>query len=193
MTTAQIAPWRIFAVRVRALHPLSPSFLRVTFTGDDLDRFADNGFDQRIKLVFPAACGYPALPAGPRLVRLLARRCRRRAAADPDLHRPRGPPRPPRGGRRRGAARRRRPRLALGDHRRAGRAAAAARAERRATRRSRRRGVRPPAPGSPVLLAGDETAVPAICAILARLPADAYGEALLEVPYDDDALAAARP
>ena len=44
------------------------------------------------------------------------------------------------------------------------------------------------APGSPVLLAGDETAVPAICAILARLPEDAHGEALLEVPHDDDAL-----
>ncbi len=30
-----------------------PSFVRVTFTGPDLDRFADNGYDQRIKLALP--------------------------------------------------------------------------------------------------------------------------------------------
>ena len=35
------------------LERLSPSFVRVTFTGDDLNLFADNGFDQRFKLLFP--------------------------------------------------------------------------------------------------------------------------------------------
>jgi NADPH-dependent ferric siderophore reductase len=37
-----------------------------------------------------------------------------------------------------------------------------------------------------LLLAGDETAVPAIARILADLPADARGDAFLEVPHDDD-------
>ncbi|WZP17864.1 siderophore-interacting protein [Arthrobacter citreus] len=39
-----------------------------------------------------------------------------------------------------------------------------------------------------VLLAGDETAVPAITAILESLPADITGHALLEVPADTDTL-----
>ena len=51
---AAVEPWRAFAVQVRAVQRLSPSFVRITFTGDDLDRFADPGLDQRIKLVLPA-------------------------------------------------------------------------------------------------------------------------------------------
>ena len=50
---AAVEPWRAFAVQVRAVRRLSPSFVRVTFTGHDLDRFADPGLDQRIKLVLP--------------------------------------------------------------------------------------------------------------------------------------------
>jgi NADPH-dependent ferric siderophore reductase len=173
MTTAQIAPWRLFDARVRALNRLSPSFLRVTFTGDDLDVFADNGFDQRIKLVFPAGSGYPELPGDvdwygwwrglpddvrPPIRTYTARAVRagrREVDVDVVLHGDAGP-----------ASR------WAGDH---------GGVEWRA------------APGSPVLLAGDETAAPAICAILARLPEDAYGEALLEVPHDDDALAVSTP
>ena len=30
---------------------LSPSFVRVTLAGDDLDELADNGYDQRVKLL----------------------------------------------------------------------------------------------------------------------------------------------
>jgi NADPH-dependent ferric siderophore reductase len=44
-----------------------------------------------------------------------------------------------------------------------------------------------------LLLAGDETATPAICAILESLPADARGAAFLEVPTADDALALRTP
>ena len=40
---AAVEPWRTFAVQVRAVQRLSPSFVRITFTGDDLDRFADPG------------------------------------------------------------------------------------------------------------------------------------------------------
>lgn len=64
--TSEIQSWRTFPVAVRAHRRLSPSFLRVTFTGADLDRFADNGFDVRVKLILPApACGLSKLPDGP--------------------------------------------------------------------------------------------------------------------------------
>lgn len=47
----------------------------------------------------------------------------------------------------------------------------------------------PPAHSRAVLLAGDETAVPAIASIVERLPRDARGEVLLEVPRSGDRLA----
>jgi NADPH-dependent ferric siderophore reductase len=48
-----------------ALRGLSPTFLRVTFTGDGLDRLADNGYDQRIKFVAPLpGLGLAHLPTG---------------------------------------------------------------------------------------------------------------------------------
>lgn len=50
----------------------------------------------------------------------------------------------------------------------------------------------PPA-GAPVLLAGDETAAPAICAILECLPATAVGSAFVEVPVTGDVLDARKP
>jgi NADPH-dependent ferric siderophore reductase len=50
----------------------------------------------------------------------------------------------------------------------------------------------PPHSG-PLLLAGDETAAPAICAILERLPADAHGRAFVEVPHEGDELPVAAP
>src|SRR5919112_6042110 len=50
-------PFRVFDVCVLRVVRLSPSFVRVTFTGADLDRFADNGFDQRIKLFLPLPDG----------------------------------------------------------------------------------------------------------------------------------------
>ena len=50
---APALPFRMFAVQVAAVQTMCPSVLRVTFTGDDLDRFADNGFDQRIKFFLP--------------------------------------------------------------------------------------------------------------------------------------------
>lgn len=45
----------------------------------------------------------------------------------------------------------------------------------------------PPA-ASPLLLVGDESAVPAICAIVEQLPASAVGRAFLEVPTAEDVL-----
>jgi NADPH-dependent ferric siderophore reductase len=43
-----------------------------------------------------------------------------------------------------------------------------------------------PAPGADLLLVGDETAVPAVCAVLEQLPEDATGTAFLEVPCAAD-------
>lgn len=47
--------------------------------------------------------------------------------------------------------------------------------------------------GDDVLLAGDESAVPAVCAILEQLPPDARGAAFLEVPLAEDIQAVRRP
>ncbi len=53
-----VLPYEVFDVRVTAVQRLSPSFVRITFGGDDLAAFADNGHDQRIKLVLPLARGH---------------------------------------------------------------------------------------------------------------------------------------
>jgi NADPH-dependent ferric siderophore reductase len=47
-------------------------------------------------------------------------------------------------------------------------------------------GFAPPTDTKAVLLAGDETAVPAIAAICESLPEDSVGEVLLEVPHRED-------
>ncbi|MDO3700088.1 siderophore-interacting protein [Micromonospora sp. C28SCA-DRY-2] len=188
-----VAPWRVFTVEVRAVRRISPSFLRVTFTGPDLDRFADNGYDQRIKLAFPLPgensvqlpggedwyAQWRALPVQRRNpIRTYTVRAVRPLLSEVDvdlvLHGDGGPASR--------WARRARPgdEIAIlgpdagypGDH----------------------GGVefRPPSTGH-LLLAGDETAAPAICAILERLPADARGRALLEVPEETDALPVVAP
>lgn len=54
---------RGFAVRLTRTERLSKNFLRLTFTGEDLDEFATTTLDQRIKLVLPPECGTPVDPA----------------------------------------------------------------------------------------------------------------------------------
>ncbi|MEP7762643.1 siderophore-interacting protein [Sanguibacter sp. 25GB23B1] len=49
--------FRAFGVTVGAVRRLGPSFVRVTFTGADLDFFGSGGLDQRIKVVFPDSAG----------------------------------------------------------------------------------------------------------------------------------------
>ncbi|WP_413332071.1 siderophore-interacting protein [Brevibacterium sp. GP-SGM9] len=48
-------PWAYtaFPVEVSAVARVTPNFVRITFTGDTLEQFAPWGLDQRIKLVFP--------------------------------------------------------------------------------------------------------------------------------------------
>ncbi|WBB68509.1 siderophore-interacting protein [Micromonospora sp. WMMD812] len=191
--TLPVAPWRLFTVEVRAVRRLSPSFVRVTFTGADLDRFADNGYDQRIKLALPLPgehtvrmpdgpdwyTAWRALPDERRYpIRTYTVRAVRPHLAEVDID------------------------LVLhGDSGPATRWARRARAGDEivlvgpdAGYRGDHGGVefRPPATAQ-LLLVGDETAVPAIAAILERLPRDARGRVLLEVPGADDVLPLVAP
>ncbi|MEV0395104.1 siderophore-interacting protein [Polymorphospora rubra] len=191
-----VTPWRPFHTQTARLRRLSPSFLRATFTGTDLDRFADLGYDLRIKLVFPLAeHGFRTLPVGPdwyrrwrslpadqrnpfRTYTVRAARCADREI-DVDLVLHDGGPHGPAA--RWAATARPGDRIVImgpdnaygGDH--GGREFLPAQANR------------------PMLLAGDETAVPAICAIAERLPAGCRGEILLEVPLAEDVLDCAAP
>ncbi|WP_066460377.1 siderophore-interacting protein [Sanguibacter suarezii] len=49
--------YRVFSVTVARVRRLSPSFVRITFTGPDLHAFGTDGLDQRIKVVLPTAAG----------------------------------------------------------------------------------------------------------------------------------------
>jgi NADPH-dependent ferric siderophore reductase len=180
--------YRVFRVFVQTTQRLSPTFLRMTFTGPELDRFADNGFDQRVVLALPLPdIGFAHLPTWDNwhptwrslpeehrnpLRTYTARSVRRHqneVDVDVVLH-PKG--------------------LAAQWARaaRPGHAAALLGPDNAYAGEHSGLEFRPPAPGMPILLAGDETAVPAIAAILDRLPRDARGEVLLETPSPNDAL-----
>jgi NADPH-dependent ferric siderophore reductase len=192
-----------FDVEVVAVRRLGPSMVRVTFGGNCLAEFGDGGDlgprDLRVKLVFPA----PEAPL-PDLSDLSQGWYQRWLALDEAV----------RGSMRTytvSAARVRgqRPEVDVdlvlhggGGHAGPGSgwAAQAAVGQRLVVIGPRRDaqgygGIewQPPAPfaGSPVrvVLAGDETAVPAIRSILATLPDGYAGHALLEVPSPDDVLA----
>ncbi|MEV7012571.1 siderophore-interacting protein [Streptosporangium sp. NPDC051022] len=203
-----IDSYRIFHVRVSGLKRLSPSFLRVTFTGDDLGLFADNGLDQRIKLILPLpGHGLAHLPTGSdwytrwrslpgelrNPVRTYTARAVRPELREVDIdivmH---GVTDGVTAGAADGAADE-----AYGD---AGHAAGWAHRARPgdevallgpdARYDGDHGGIefRLPSGNGPVLLAGDETAVPAIASILEGMPRDRSGEALLEVPHRADVL-----
>jgi NADPH-dependent ferric siderophore reductase len=190
----QASPFRFFPVEVARIVRLSPNFLRVTFTGDDLDRFADNGWDQRIKLIPPLDdSGHDHLPTGPdwytqwralpddrrNPIRTYTIRNVRAADREVDvdmvLHGVNGP-----ASRWAVAAGPGSKMLIMGPN---------------ADFSGPSGGIdfHPPATTRRILLVGDETAVPAIASILSRLPADAAGHALLEVPESADRLELAAP
>ncbi|MDN3022676.1 siderophore-interacting protein [Streptomyces sp. S.PB5] len=54
MTTAVAAPFRFFSLQVVRTRPLGPSLVRVSFAGDDLQHFHSNGCDQSLSLFIPA-------------------------------------------------------------------------------------------------------------------------------------------
>jgi NADPH-dependent ferric siderophore reductase len=194
MTVETVVPaYRTFAVQVSRLRRLSPSFLRVTFTGADLDLFASHGPDQRIKVLLPLRGRgiadspdgpdwygmWRAQPEGRRMpIRTYTVRAARPEVQEVDvdfvLHGATGP------------ASAWAERATVGDElvlvgpdaRFAGNAG----------------GVewQPPADAT-LVVAGDETAVPAICAIVESLPPGRRALVLMEVPSAGDVLDLAVP
>src|SRR5690625_3674063 len=53
----QAPAYRGFPAKVERVTQVSPTFLRVTFTGEDFADFAPNGRDQRVKVIFPMPDG----------------------------------------------------------------------------------------------------------------------------------------
>jgi NADPH-dependent ferric siderophore reductase len=186
----------LFKVEVRAVTRLTPSFLRITFTGDDLEQFADNGDDQRINLVLPGPGGKPLVPppstgtddnsdgwythwlAMPHEQRnplrtYTVRQVRieqREVDVDFVLHGDSGP------------ASRWAGSVAIGDP------AQLVGPNARHSGSTRATGWNPPAGNPLLLIVADETAVPAVASILEGLPAEARGRVLIEVPESDDVL-----
>ncbi|MFI7587978.1 siderophore-interacting protein [Spongisporangium articulatum] len=190
-TQPEVLPYRTFDTEVVALRRLSPSFLRVTVTGDELRDFADNGLDQRIKVILPlAGAGHGGFEHFPREtdwflpwralpderrnpVRTYTVRSARPALREVDidlvLHGDAGP------------ASRWANRAVIGDR------ILLVGPDGRFDGPHGGLVWNPPA-GAEVLLVGDETAVPAIAAILERLAPGTTGRALMEVPAARDAL-----
>lgn len=192
LETVEVSPFRMFHVRVARLQRMCPSLLRVTFSGDTLDKFADNGFDQRIKFFLPIdTAGYQGLldlgesadwygrwrglPEDERHpIRTYTARGVRQPARELDvdvvLHGDTGP-----ASRWASTAEVGDELVVLGPN---------------ADWAGPHGGVDfvPPARTDRLLIAGDETALPAIAGIVERLPRDARGEVLIEMPWSDDRL-----
>ncbi len=195
--TQEVPPMLVTDVEVLALERLSTSFVRVELGSPVLADFGVDGplYDQRIKLVFPGASGrFPeltlsgvswyadwlALPEDERgYVRTYTVRAVRGARADTRLvvdfvlHPSDAGP---------GSAW-------------AAQAAVGDRLVTVAPRRGMPFGGIEFAPGGAreLLLVGDETAVPAVCAILEELGPEFSGRAFLEVPHVDDVLPVSIP
>jgi NADPH-dependent ferric siderophore reductase len=198
LTESPVRPFDLFPAEVKALQRLSPSFVRVTFAGEALAHFADNGYDQRFKLIFPApACGFDKMPTSERWyselralpeeeqcgVRTYTVRAVRHQVREVDvdmvIHEAHGEDEC-------GPALRWLREAAVGD--RLLLLGPDARWE------GPHGGVDFHAPdGAEILIAGDETALPAIAAILEDLPITARGKAFIEVPEAADAMALDAP
>ena len=177
----------IFTVRVHRITDLTPHKRRFTFTGDTLDRYADTGYDQRIKLIFPTETApLSAMPTGadwyaqwrklgtearPPLRTYTTRAVRQQAReVDVDMvaHEVHGP-----------ASAWIRDAV-IGDELLSVAPSVDAAPP--------HLGIDfvPPAQVGRCLLAGDETAAPAIAVILEQLPAEAQGVVVVELPDEAD-------
>ncbi|HYJ51358.1 MAG TPA: siderophore-interacting protein [Microbacterium sp.] len=185
--TRTASPMRFFRVPVTAITDLTPSFRRFTFGGPDLADYGDPGFDQRIKVVFPTdSIGLEAMPTGDDWYtewretpeserppfRTYTTRAVRRDVCEVDIdmvaHDVLGP------------ASAWISRAVVGDE------------VLILAPTTAHSGVSygidfvPPARTENLLLAGDETAAPAIAVILEQLPTEARGVVVLELPHRDD-------
>jgi NADPH-dependent ferric siderophore reductase len=192
-TDVRRAAYHPFVARVVRVARLSPHFVRVTFTGPDFAHFGSAGPDQRIKVLLPHADGgfadlgqhdgtgewydtWRALPVAERnLFRTYTIRRMDRATAELDVdfvvHHDAGP-----AGEWADRAEPGQELLIVGADERAGDPVGGYDWHPGSARR--------------VLLAGDETAVPAIVAILESLAPGFEADAFVEVPTAADALVA---
>lgn len=184
------ASYRLFHVRVARTRVLGPSFVRVTFTSPELASFGAGGFDQRIKLLLPVLpveeyqlpdqdwyVWWRGLPDDLRpVMRTYTVRAARPQVQEVDvdfvLH-----------GVADGHAG---PASAWAATASAGDAALLVAPGNPGSGRMWGVEWAPPEQARTLLLAGDETAVPAVLAVLDRLPAGVRATALLEVPADGD-------
>ena len=189
-----ITAYRPFAAEVARVQRLSPSFLRVTFTGPSFGDLAPNGFDQRIKVLLPTAAGglrdcphgddwyaeWRALPEDRRnpmrtyTVRA-ARPEQREIDVDFVLHGSTGPA------------------SAWAETAAAGDEVVLVGPNARFEGPTGGFEWHPPTGAPCLLLAGDETAVPAVCAIVESLPAGSTARVFMEVPDAGDILPLAVP
>lgn len=190
------AAYRPFRATVERITPLGPSFLRITFSGGQFEWFAEHALDQRVKIVFPLADGrlsdlgvddenavlsgswhasWRALPDTERNpFRTYTVRAIRPADREIDIdfvvHGDGGP------------AARWVQGTAVGDQ------VLIVGPDARSIHSAI--GIDwHPGDATELLLAGDETAAPAICGILEKLPAGARAQAFIEVPTASDARA----
>lgn len=192
--TVQIPAYLTFPVQVARLQRLTPSFLRVTFTGPEMHAFTATGWDQRIKVMLPLPgrgigdCpsgpdwygAWRALPAERQMpIRTYTVRAARPELLEIDvdfvLHGATGPASAWAEG------------AAVGDE------VVLVGPNARFDGPAGGFEWHPPVDASCLLVAGDETAVPAICAIVESLPAGQRARVLLEVPEVGDALDPAAP
>ncbi len=196
--TATEPLYRLFDATVIATERLSPTFVRITFGGRGLDEFAWDGLDQRIKLLFPnASGGYPSMPADDaswyeqwsslsdderppmRTYTIRDRRVGFRGVevdVDFALHAESAGP---------GAA------WAAEAH--VGVPLRIVGPNARATGDRGAIGWLPPRDARRFVIAGDETAVPAMACILAALPAGSRTTVFAELRHEDDLLALSAP
>ncbi|MEV7633009.1 siderophore-interacting protein [Microbacterium sp. NPDC089318] len=192
-------PYRTFRTTVARVTALSPHFTRITLRGDDLVHFGTDGLDQRIKLIIPLADGsvtdvgqfdesqsmtewyrrWRQLPVEKRNpIRTYTIRSPRPADREIDidfvLHGTDGPA------------------SAWATAARVGDPLCVVGPDSRSEEGGGGIEWRPGAATS-VLIAGDETATPAICSIVESLPADAVGEVCIEVPTEADQLSIVAP
>lgn len=190
-TETEVRPaYRPYVLEVLRVENLSEHYVRVTFTGDELEHFGTAGFDQRIKVVLPGADGgfsdfgqhdgagdwydrWRALPHAERndFRTYTVRRAdpvSRELDVDFVVHHDAGP-----AGRWASEARPGQAIIVVGPDSRSPHASAGFDWH--------------PGTAKRFLLAGDETALPAICGILERLGSDAVADVFIEIPSAEDA------
>ena len=194
VAASDVAPYRPFRVHLARRHRLGASLLRLTLAGDDLHLLGSRGCDQRVKLVLPVAGRgvessllgldwlerWRAMPVhGRPAVRTYTMRRARPALREVDIdvvvHGATGPA------------------SAWAERARPGEDVVLIGPDARFDGDCGGVEWRPPGEQCRLLLAGDESALPAICSIVEQLPDGACGHVVVEVPEEGDVLTVSCP